>query len=71
MTFIEIFENFKNHSYIRRGCWDKNLFVQLRHTSPLIRMVLISDKAINTIDNDIRLAAEDLLANDWVDIDNC
>ena len=28
-------------------------------------------KAINTLDNDIRISAEDLLANDWIDIENC
>jgi hypothetical protein len=41
MTFEKIIEKFKKHSYIRRECRGKNLFVQLRDDSetPLIRMV--------------------------------
>ena len=73
----EIFEKFKNHSYIRRQSWSPDVFIQYRLTAPLIRMVMfaIADtpkmKAINTLDNDIRISAEDLLADDWEDIDNC
>ena len=77
MTFPEIFDKFKNHDYIRRECWSKDLFIQYRSTAPLIRMVMFATadtskmKAINTLDNDIRISAEDLLANDWIDIENC
>lgn len=76
MTFTEIFENFKNHSYIRRECWSEDVFIQFRNTAPLIRLVMFetSDtakmKAINTLNNDVRLSAEDLIADDWIDIDD-
>lgn len=72
MTFPEIFDNFKNHSYIRRKSWSEHTFVQYRHTVPLIRLVRFdSNKSvIDTLDNDIRFTAEDLLADDWIDIDN-
>ena len=39
MTFIELFENLKNHSYIRRESWSKDVFIQYRHTAPLIRLI--------------------------------
>lgn len=77
MTFPEIFENFKNHSYIRRESWPPNVFIQFRYSTPLIRLVIFATsneskmKAINTLDNDIRIIAEDLFANDWIDIENC
>ena len=77
MTFTEIFENFKNHSYIRRESWSENTFIQLRHTVVnQIRFVMFATadtpnmKAINVLNNDIRLSADDLLADDWVDIDD-
>jgi hypothetical protein len=71
MTFPEIFENFKNHSYIHRKSWAPNVFVQLRYTVPLIRLVMLTrdDVMIHVLDNDIKFTAEDLLADDWVDID--
>lgn len=77
MTFPEIFENFKNHSYIRRKRWSKDVFVQLRHTATLIRLIMFETtdiskmKTINTLNNDIKLSAEDLIADDWIDIDDC
>ena len=77
MTFSEIFENLKNHSYIRRQSWSPDIFIQYRSTVPLIRMVMFATtdtskmKAINTIDNDVRISAEDMMANDWIDIENC
>ena len=76
MTFVEIFEKFKNHSYIRRESWSEHTFVQLRRTTTLIRLVMFATadtpnmNAINTLNNDIRLSAEDLLADDWVDIED-
>ena len=76
MKFTEIFEEFKNHSYIRRKSWSEDTFVQLRSTANLIRLVMFATadtskmKAINTLNNDIRLTAEDLLADDWIDIDD-
>lgn len=71
MLFTEIFENFKSHSYIRRESWSKNTFVQLRSTANLIRLVYFEmGKSPDTLDNDVRLTAEDLLADDWVDIDD-
>lgn len=76
MTFSEIFENFKNHSYIRRECWSEDVFIQLRNTATLIRLVEFATadtpkmKAINTLNNDVRLSAEDLIADDWIDIDD-
>ena len=77
MTFPEIFEKFKNHSYIRRKSWTENIFIQLRITEPLIRLVMFATsdtpnmKAINTLNSDMHLNAEDLLADDWIDIDDC
>ena len=77
MTFPEIFENFKNHSYIRRESWSPNVFIQFRHSAPLIRLVMFATsneskmKAINTLDYDTRISAEDLFAEDWIDIENC
>lgn len=76
MTFVEIFENFKNHSYIRREGWSEDVFIQLRNTTTLIRLVMfVTDnttkmKAINILNNDVRLSAEDLIADDWIDIDD-
>ena len=76
MTFVEIFEKFTNHSYIRRESWSEHTFVQLRRTTTLIRLVMFATadtpkmNAINTLNNDIRLSAEDLLADDWVDIED-
>ena len=73
MTFPEIFENFKNHSYIRRKSWTEHIFVQYRYSAPLIRLVkfTIGKLEINTLNNDTKLTAEDLLADDWIDIDEC
>ena len=74
MIFTEIFETFKNHSYISRECWSKDVFIQLRNTATLIRLVefITTDtskmKEINTLNNDVRLSAEDLIADDWIDI---
>ena len=76
MTFPEIFENFKNHSYIRRENWTNDVFIQLRHTATLIRLVMFETtdplkmKTINTLNNDVKLSAEDLIADDWIDIDD-
>ena len=91
MTFIEIFENFKNHSYIRRESWSKDVFIQYRHTTPLIRLIKFEEipndlttihgltceranqhaRIIVLLDNDIRITAEDLFADDWIDINDC
>ena len=77
MTFPEIFEKFKNHSYIRRKSWTEDIFIQLRITVPFIRLVMFATsdtpnmKAINTLNSDMHLNAEDLLADDWIDIDDC
>jgi len=76
MTFVEIFENFKNHSYIRRESWSKDTFIQLRNTTTLIRLVMFVTadaskmKDIYILNNDIRLSAKDLIADDWIDIDD-
>jgi len=76
MTFPEIFDNFKNHSYIRRKSWSPDVFINLRHTAPLVRLVMFATsatsnmKSINTLNNDIRLSTDDLLADDWEDIDS-
>ena len=71
MTFPEIFENFKNHSYIRRESWEENSFIQLRNTEPLIRLVTFEiGKSPYMISDDIGLSAEDLLAEDWIDIED-
>lgn len=71
MTFPEIFEEFKSHSYIRRASWSENVFIQLRHSAELIRLVNFeSGKTIKTFNNDTRLTTEDLLADDWIDIDD-
>jgi len=71
MTFLEIFEQFKSHSYIRRKSWIKDIFVQLRHTEVLIRLVKFEiGKSPETLDNDIKLSAKDLLADDWIDIED-
>lgn len=77
MTFPEIFDNFKNHSYIRRKSWSEHIFVQYRYSPPLIRLVrfnisTIEDSrksAIYTLNNDIKFTTDDLLADDWIDID--
>ena len=71
MTFPEIFEQFKNHSYIRRESWEENSFIQLRNTEPLIRLITFEiGKSPYMISDDIGLSAEDLLADDWIDIDD-
>ena len=71
MTFPEIFEQFKSHSYIRRESWSEDTFVQLRNTATLIRLVVFEvGKTPHTLDNDVRLTAEDLLADDWIDIED-
>lgn len=71
MTFTEIFENFKNHSYIRRTSWDKDMFIQLRSTVSQIRLVKFErGKFPITYDEYVTLDALDLLADDWDDIDN-
>ena len=70
MTFPEIFSNFKNHEYIRRGYWPEKEFIQYRITADLIRLVLIENShAPFVINNDYRLSAADLLADDWTVID--
>lgn len=71
MTFPEIFSNFKNHEYIRRGYWHKEVFIQYRTTTDLIRMVQFFEDghAPFVIDNDLRLSAADLVADDWTVID--
>ena len=75
MTFPEIFDKFKNHDYIRREIWNKDLFIQYRYTAPLIRMVLMGESVkediIKVLDLDCRISAEDMMANDWIDIKNC
>ena len=71
MTFSEIFSNFKNHEYIRRGRWHKEVFIQYRTTTDLIRLVQLFEDghAPVVIDNDHRLSAADLVADDWTVID--
>ena len=76
MTFPEIFDNFKNHSYIRLKSWSKHVFAQYRRTVPLIRLVWFTDgiedsrkPAVDTLSNDFKFTAEDLLADDWISID--
>ena len=77
MTFPEIFGNFKNHSYIRRKSWSKHVFAQYRHAVALMRLVWFTDdniedsckSAVDTLSNDFKFTAEDLLADDWVNID--
>lgn len=72
MTFVEIFNNFKNHEYIQRKCWNKDVFIQYRDSVDLIRLVQFIEGSQTyadepfVIDNDTRLSASDLLANDWV-----
>ena len=71
MTFPEIFEQFKSHSYIRRKKWSEDVFIQLRVTTTLVRLVVFeAGKAPHTLDNDYRIPAEDLLGDDWIDIDD-
>ena len=76
MTFAEIFDNFKNHFYIRRKSWSKHVFAQYRNTVSLIRLVWFTDgmedyrkPAVDTLSNDFKFTAEDLLGDDWVSID--
>lgn len=71
MTFPEIFEQFKSHSYIRRKSWSNDVFIQLRNTTTLIRLVKFEiGKIPYTLNDDIRLTARDLLADDWIDIED-
>jgi len=71
MTFPEIFEQFKSHSYIRRKRWSEDVFIQLRVTTTLVRLVVFeAGKTPHTLDNDYRIPAEDLLGDDWIDIDD-
>ena len=77
MTFPEIFDNFKNHSYIRLKSSSKHVFAQYIHAVPLIRLVWFTadniedscKSAVDTLSNDFKFTAEDLLADDWVNID--
>lgn len=72
MTFPEIFNNFKNHKYVQRKCWHKDVFIQYRDSVNLIRMVQFIENSQAyadepfVINNDIRLSASDLFADDWV-----
>jgi hypothetical protein len=71
MKFTEIFNKFESHSYIRRESWSEDTFIQLRSTANLIRLVNFEiGKTPYTLDNDVRLTAEDLLADDWLDIED-
>lgn len=71
MTFPEIFEQFKSHSYIRRISWSNDVFIQLKNNTTLIRLVVFEvDKTPHTLDNDYRITAEDLLGDDWIDIED-
>ena len=75
MTFSEVFESLKSHRYLRRKSWSPKLFVNLRHTVPLIRLVMFTAdkydiKTIKILSNDIRLCANDLLADDWEILNN-
>ena len=75
MTFPEVFESLKSHRYLRRKSWNPKLFINLRHNVPLICLAMFtSDKPnineIKIISNDIRLCADDLLADDWENINN-
>lgn len=75
MTFPEVFESLKSHRYLRRKSWNPKLFVNLRHTVPLIRLVMFTAdkydiKTIKILSNDIRLCANDLLADDWEILNN-
>lgn len=71
MKFTEIFNKFESHSYIRRESWSEDTFIQLRSTANLIRLVNFEiGKTPITLNNDFRLTTEDLLANDWIDIED-
>lgn len=71
MTFPEIFEQFKSHSYIRRKSWSNDVFIQLRSTTTLIRLVVFEvGKTPHTLDYDYRIPAADLLGDDWIDIED-
>ena len=71
MTFPEIFEQFKSHSYIRRTSWNEDMFIQLRSTVPQIRLVKFEiGKTPITFDDYITLNVIDLLADDWIDIED-
>ena len=59
MTFPEVFESLKSHRYLRRKSWSPKLFINLRHTVPLIRLVMFTEdkydiKTIKILSNDIR-----------------
>ena len=82
MTFQEIFDKYAAHSYIRRSVWPQHEFIQLMRTKPSIRRVKfepISSDAkeyarepmIITLQEHITLGAEDLSADDWIDIEDC
>lgn len=72
MTFPEIFNNLRNHEYVQRKCWHKDVFIQYRDSVNLIRMVQFIENSQAyadepfVINNDIRLSASDLFADDWV-----
>ena len=72
MTFPEIFNNLRNHEYVQRKCWHKDVFIQYRVPVDLIRLVqfikgsqAFADQPF-VISNDTRLTASDLFADDWV-----
>jgi len=69
MTFPEIIEKFKNHCYIRRECWPKNIFIQYCDNNGLIRMVEMENECSPVVlDNDVRMTAIDLLSDDWISL---
>lgn len=75
MTFPEVFESLNSNRYLRCKSWSPKLFINLRHTVPLIRLVMFTAnkydvKAIKILSNDIRLCANDLLADDWEILNN-
>ncbi len=80
MTFQEIFDKYAAHSYIRRSVWPQHEFIQWMRTKPTIRRVKFNivsvaseynDELIITIQENVRLGAEDLSATDWIDIEDC
>lgn len=83
MTFQDICNEYAAHSYIRRSVWPEHEFIQLMRTKPAIRRVKFNcvttndvtqyknETMIMTLQENITIGAEDLSADDWIDIDNC
>ena len=83
MIFKEIFDKYAAHSYIRRSVWPQHEFIQWMRTKPIMRRVkfvpINSDvkeyarepMIITTLQEYVTLGAEDLSADDWIDIEDC